>query len=192
MPSRYLGILLAAGAGTRYGQPKILAHDGAWLRTATATLQQGGCARVYIATGAARPPLPLGTTELHVEAWTRGLGATVHAAIAAVTALTCNNDEHDNLVLHTIDTPDVGPDVLARLIAHHPGPAGITRAHYQGRPGHPVIIGRDHWQPLLASLSELSGGSSDAGARHYLRERDVLGVECGDLATGADIDYPGC
>ncbi|MBD8507136.1 NTP transferase domain-containing protein [Hoyosella sp. G463] len=188
MPSRYLGIILAAGAGNRYGQPKILAHGGAWLRTATATLQQGGCARVYIATGAARPPLPPGTTEIHVPGWNTGLGTTVHAAITALDALTCNNDDRDGLVLHTIDTPDVGADVLARLIDHHPGSWGITRALYQGRPGHPVIIGRDHWQPLLASLA--ADASGDAGARHYLRGQQVIGIECGDLATGADIDHP--
>ncbi|WP_278313862.1 nucleotidyltransferase family protein [Lolliginicoccus levis] len=188
MPHSCTGIVLAAGAGSRYGQPKILAHDGDWLRTAATTLQEGGCTHVFVATGAARPSLPPGTTEIHVPAWRTGLSATVHASITAVTALTSENGESGSIVLHTIDTPDVGPAVLARLIDNHPGSWGITRALFQGRPGHPVIIGRDHWQPLLASLAE--DGASDAGARHYLRGQHVLGVECGDLATGADIDHP--
>ena len=39
---RVLGVVLAAGAGTRYGMPKILAHDGRWLERAVAALRDAG------------------------------------------------------------------------------------------------------------------------------------------------------
>jgi hypothetical protein len=32
------------------------------------------------------------------------------------------------------------------------------------------------------------GTRGDSGARDYLRRHDVTLVECGDLATGADVD----
>jgi CTP:molybdopterin cytidylyltransferase MocA len=49
-------------------------------------------------------------------------------------------------------------------------------------PGHPVLLGRDHW----AGVVETSTG--DRGARDYLASHEVALVECGDLATGADVD----
>jgi hypothetical protein len=48
-----------------------------------------------------------------------------------------------------------------------------------------VLLGRDHW---TAPLSTLAG---DEGARGYLEAHRVIGVECGDLATGRDVDRPG-
>ena len=64
------------------------------------------------------------------------------------------------------------------------GAAALVRATYSGRPGHPVLIGRDHWAPVAAT----AGG--DSGAREYLLARGVVECECGDLATGRDVDRP--
>jgi CTP:molybdopterin cytidylyltransferase MocA len=61
--------------------------------------------------------------------------------------------------------------------------ASLARATYDGRPGHPVLIGKDHLGPLRGTLH------GDVGARAYLDAHDVLAVECGDLATGADVDH---
>jgi CTP:molybdopterin cytidylyltransferase MocA len=47
-----------------------------------------------------------------------------------------------------------------------------------------VLLGRDHWAGVIATAT------GDQGARAYLRGHDVLAVECGDLATGADVDRP--
>ena len=46
------GLLLAAGAGRRYGMPKALVDGGAWLRRAVATLAAGGCEQVLVVVGA--------------------------------------------------------------------------------------------------------------------------------------------
>jgi CTP:molybdopterin cytidylyltransferase MocA len=58
----------------------------------------------------------------------------------------------------------------------------LSRATYGGRPGHPVLIGRDHLEPIMASLT---GGS---GAKGYLAHHGAHSVECGDLASGQDHD----
>ena len=46
-------MLLAAGAGTRYGMPKALAEGGAWLRSGVAALRDGGCDEVVVVLAAA-------------------------------------------------------------------------------------------------------------------------------------------
>jgi CTP:molybdopterin cytidylyltransferase MocA len=82
-----------------------------------------------------------------------------------------------------VDTPGVGADVVARLVGRA-APDTLLRATYDGRPGHPVLLGRDHWAAVVASAA------GDRGARDYLREHRAVDVECGDLADGTDIDTP--
>ena len=45
-----------------------------------------------------------------------------------------------------------------------------------------MLLGRDHWEGVCASAA------GDRGARDYLAAHDVTMVECGDLATGRDVD----
>lgn len=47
------GVVLAAGAGTRFGMPKVLADSGEWLVSAANALREGGCAEVVVVLGAA-------------------------------------------------------------------------------------------------------------------------------------------
>ena len=176
---RGAGVVLAAGAGTRYGMPKVLAGQGGWLRAAVAALHGGGCAEVVVVLGAAIVDVPPPARAVIAEDWAEGLSASLRAGISAL-------DAADFAVLHTVDTPDVGADVVRRVLsAAGSSPSGLARAHYGGRPGHPVVLARRHWPDLLAGLH------GDEGARPFLGARsDVLAVECGDLATGVDIDTP--
>ena len=170
------GVLLAAGAGTRYGMPKVRAEDGRWLRAAVAALTDGGCDDVVVVLGAAQVDVPDRARAVVAEDWEDGLSASVRAGINAVDA--------SFVVLHAVDTPDVGADVVRRVLdAALSSASGLARAHYDGRPGHPVVIARSHWPELLATL----GG--DEGARPFLSARtDVVAVDCADLASGQDID----
>jgi nicotine blue oxidoreductase len=171
------GVVLAAGAGTRFGMPKVLAYEGQWLHTAIDALAGGGCAEVVVVLGAAVVDVPSPARAVIATDWHDGLSASVRAGIAAAGAA-------DAAVLHTVDTPDVGPDIVRRVLgAARTTDSGIARAVYHGRPGHPVAVARRHWPALLSSLT------GDDGARPFLRQRDdVCAVECGDLATGADVD----
>ncbi len=83
-----------------------------------------------------------------------------------------------------VDLPDVGPEVVRRLIDSGASPDALARATYDGTPGHPVLLGRQHWAGVLASAT------GDRGARDYLATHDVRLVEVGDLATGEDLDRP--
>jgi nicotine blue oxidoreductase len=169
------GVLLAAGAGSRYGMPKVLAEQGEWLTTAVAALADGGCDDVVVVLGAAVVDVPPRARAVVARDWEVGMSASLRAGLAAVA-------DAELAVLHLVDTPDVGADVVARVLAAAQA-SGLARATYGGGPGHPVAVARRHWAELTAMLS------GDEGARAFLRARDdVVTVECGDLATGADVD----
>jgi nicotine blue oxidoreductase len=62
--------------------------------------------------------------------------------------------------------------------------SALARASYDGRPGHPVLLGREHWGPVREQAH------GDEGARGYLRHHQVELVECGDIGSGDDVDRP--
>jgi molybdenum cofactor cytidylyltransferase len=177
--SRAVGVLLAAGEGRRYGRPKVLVEG--WLDAAVDALQAGGCADVVLVLGAAQVAAPPGVTPVVAQDWRDGLSASVRAGLAEA-----DRTLADYAVLHVVDTPDVGPAVVARVLGRaRKSHSGLARAYFGDRPGHPVVIARGHWPDLLKQLK------GDRGAGAYLRGRpDVEAVECGDLAGGQDIDEP--
>jgi nicotine blue oxidoreductase len=174
-----VGVLLAAGAGTRYGMPKVLAQHGEWLRIAVEALANGGCDDVVVILGAAVVDVPKPARAVRAEDWATGMSASLCAGLDAA-------GEAELVVLHLVDTPDVGADVVTRVVgAARSSSSGLARATYDGRPGHPVAIARRHRAALAARLH------GDEGARTFLKESPgVVLVECGDLATGLDIDEP--
>jgi molybdenum cofactor cytidylyltransferase len=174
---RSVGILLAAGAGRRYGTPKVLVAG--WLHTAVAALRQGGCAEIVLVLGAAEVTPPRGVTAIFAPQWHEGLSSSVRAGLEEA-----DHSGADYAVLHVIDTPDVGSAVVARVLERALGSeSGLARAYFGDRPGHPVVLARRHWPAVLALLS------GDRGAGAYLDTRsDVEIVDCTDLACGEDID----
>ncbi len=174
-----LGVVLAAGAGTRYGSPKILAHDGLWLDLAVRALRDGGCDEVLVVVGAAAPEMPPGAQAVVNDEWRTGMGSSVRVGLQ-----TCETTDADLAVLHLVDTPDIGAEVVGRVL-DHAASTGIARATFDDTPGHPVVLARRWW----AEVAEAATG--DQGARTFLRGNpDVITVECGDLATGRDHDRP--
>lgn len=178
------GLVLAAGAGSRYGMPKALAVTTAgapWLPTVVDTLVAGGCDTVHVALGAergrARLLVPPPAAVVEVGNWREGLSATVRAGLAALA-------ETDAIaaVIAPVDLPAMPPSAVARLIATGAGSHDLARAVFDGADGHPVLIGRAHWPAVTAAV----GG--DRGAGGYLAAHAARRVECGDLWDGADVD----
>lgn len=180
------GLLLAAGQGSRMGRPKALvtgADGEPWLERSVRVLRDGGCSEVTIVLGAdaeaARGLVPPGALVVVADDWRHGMSASLRAGLDAL-----GQGGAAAALVHLVDLPDVGADVVARLVAVHDGPDVLARATYGGRPGHPVLLGRSHWAGVAASVT------GDGGARDYLARGGAIPVECGDLASGRDQDRP--
>lgn len=173
-----VGVVLAAGAGTRFGMPKVLADTGRWLASAVAALRRGGCGDVVVVLGAAvdEVTIPPVARAVVADDWADGLSASVRAGVRAL------GESIDRAVFLPVDTPDVTAGAVRR-VRDAARDTGVARAVYAGRPGHPVVIARRHWPALLDTLA------GDEGAAPFLRSRDdVVAVECADLCSGIDID----
>ena len=107
-----------------------------------------------------------------------GQSASLAAALSAVPA------DAVAVVITLVDLPDVDAAVVRRVLdaAAPMTSSALGRATFSGTPGHPVLIGSAHFEGLRASLV------GDRGARDYLAARFPTLVECGDLATGVDVD----
>jgi CTP:molybdopterin cytidylyltransferase MocA len=190
------GLLLAAGAGRRMGRPKALltAPDGsALVDTVVDRLVAAGCHGAMVVLGAEAERAtamlrdrPRGECQVVVAPdWTEGIGASLRRGL---TALDDTPPEVGAALVTLVDLPDVGEAVMARVLdrwrADGGRPDALVRATYDGEPGHPVLIGRDHWVPLQESVA------GDSGAQGYLSRRIVHRVSCEDLATGRDVDRP--
>lgn len=177
-----VGLLLAAGAGRRFGGPKALARDEdgtSWLLRSLQALRP--CAEIVVVLGAeaerAAALLPMSVSRIRADDWAEGMGASLRAGLSAVGATS-----HESALVSLVDLPDVDAAVVARLVAAATGPDVLARAAYDGVPGHPVLLGRDHWAGVIETAT------GDLGARDYLAAHEVALVECGDLATGVDVD----
>jgi nicotine blue oxidoreductase len=180
------GLLLAAGAGRRYGMPKALVDGGAWLRRAVATLTDGGCELVLVVVGAEAdrvvPLVPVIASTVLVPDWAEGMGASLRAGLAEL--LRTVPPQVQAALVHLVDLPDVDASVVRRLVGLA-GPTVVARAGFDTQPGHPVLLGRQHWADIVASAH------GDRGARDWLAHRsDLIVVDCSDLASGIDVDTP--
>jgi nicotine blue oxidoreductase len=164
-------------------------HDDGRLlvERAVATLRDGGCTRIWVVLGAesARVRAEASLADVSVvdnPAWKSGMGSSLRVGLAALS----ETDAPAAAVL-LVDTPGIGPDAVARLLAAAPAdPGALLTATYKGKRGHPVILGRDHW-PGVTTLA-----TADVGARAYLiaHADQVQGVPCEDIADDTDWDVP--
>jgi CTP:molybdopterin cytidylyltransferase MocA len=181
MTARVAGILLAAGQGSRLGQPKALIDVGGRPLAArgVALLRDGGAAPVIVVTGATAVDLP-GVLTVHNPRWRTGMGSSLAAGLATVP------DGCSAAVVALVDQPLVGTQSVRRLLAAHQAGASVAVAAYAGRPRNPVLLAREHWPEVIA----LAAG--DSGAREFLRAHQdlVTLVECGDTGRPDDIDTP--
>jgi CTP:molybdopterin cytidylyltransferase MocA len=208
--TRVAGILLAAGEGSRFGQPKALVElDGQTLaERGIHMLLAGGADPVLVVTGAAQielapkdPKAPKGAQapghEIHTVyngEWRTGMGSSLRAALRALSQAGKPDAAERSaavlppdvaaVVVALADQPLVGAEAVARLIAAHRAGASVAVAAYQGQPRNPVLLAREHWPEVIATAT------GDQGARAFLRARPdlVTLIECGDTGRPDDID----
>jgi molybdenum cofactor cytidylyltransferase len=176
------GLVLAAGAATRFGAPKQLADlDGIpllehSLRTMTAT----PVGRVVVVLGSGADEITV-AVDLHgadvvvCSRWEEGQSASLACGLAELAGC-------EAVVVTLGDQPRISADAVRRVIAARNGAAAV-RATYGGNPGHPVLLEEELFEPLR-------NVSGDKGARNLLCSVQVLDVPCDDLGGGEDVDTP--
>ena len=176
------GLVLAAGAATRFGAPKQLADlDGVpLLEHSLRTITTGPVGRVVVVLGSGADEI-LGAVDLHgaeprvCTRWDEGQSASLACGLAELA-------DCEAVVVTLGDQPRVSPDAIRRVIAARNGAAAV-RATYGGNPGHPVLLERELFEPLR-------NVTGDKGARNLLLSVQVLDVPCDDLGGGEDVDTP--
>lgn len=158
-------IICAAGQSTRMGgQNKLLTPlaGAPLLRHSLQAFCAAKAAPLYLVTGHEADKvqsLAADVTKamsfdiacLYNPDFAKGMGTSIACAVRQL------SDHYDSVMIALGDTPHITAPIITKLIASHHRLAAhhsrITRPLYNGRPGHPVIWGRDY----LAALSTLSG-----------------------------------
>ena len=179
MQPRVAGILLAAGEGSRLGQPKALVEIGGQrlVDRGVLLLRAGGADPIIVVTGAAPADVP-GALVVHNPEWSTGMGSSLTAGLSALCALSpeeCSAAECSAAVIALADQPLVTPECVKRLIASHRGDA-IT-AVGPDRADSPSAVGT----PSSAGTPGPAVGPGPAGT---LRAADGPGLAVGPGPAG--------
>ena len=160
---RVAAVVLAAGAGTRFGGPK----QRLFLPSVVATLREAPVDPIVVVAGAY--PLDVdGARVVEFADWERGPGASLRRGLRALPR------ETEAAVVCLADGPRLRPAAVERVIARWRRGAGeVVAASYGGERGHPVLLGRPVWPTI-----------PDEGARTL--EADL--VPCDDIGSPGDVD----
>ncbi|HEV7563074.1 MAG TPA: nucleotidyltransferase family protein, partial [Solirubrobacterales bacterium] len=173
-------VVLAAGAGTRFGGPKQLAElEGRPLLARVLESVEGFGEDQVVVLGAAAEQVRVAVPEdrwkvVVVTDWEAGLGASLRAGLASVP------DARSALVVLG-DLPWLRREAVERVLAAaEDSDAEAVRAFEGTVPGHPVF--------LRGSLLERARSAPDAGLAGVLKGAHLTRVECAGLGACRDVD----
>lgn len=179
-------LILAGGAGRRFGGGKLLADLGGApviRRTADAVLS-AGFGEVVVATGAAHPQIAAALAGLACRIvptpdWEEGMAASLRAGLAAL------GTPEQGVLVFLGDMPLVPVALCPPLAALAQAAGYAARPRVGGQPGHPAAF-------TLAALPDLARLTGDVGAAALLkgREQGVAYLETEAIGAVLDIDAP--
>ncbi len=171
------GLVLAAGAGRRFGGPKaaVLVEGERLVDRAVRILGESGCHPIVVVLGAWIGEVD-GADVVINELWDEGMSTSLHVGLAAI-----EETDADRVIVSLVDLVGLTSAAVRRVLACD---AELVAATYGGVRGHPVMMARTHWAGAAAKAQ------GDRGARAYLAEHrdELVLIEVGDLADGQDLD----
>jgi CTP:molybdopterin cytidylyltransferase MocA len=158
------GIVLAAGASTRFGSPK----QAVLLEPVVQRVREGReLSEILVVLGAHEAETS--ARAVHCSDWERGPGASLRCGLAAL------GEEVEAAVVVLGDGPGIDPRAIDRVVAAWRDGAGDrVAATYGGVRLHPVLLARGAWDDV-----------PDAG----LRAMPAALVACDDLNAPGDVDF---
>jgi len=219
-PPRVAGLVLAAGAGRRFGMPKALVpYGGSLLVERAYRLVAGLCDPVFVVLGAAADEVlsraDLGQARVLVNPeWDTGMGSSLRVGLTAVAALAspAGGLPANHQIGGLPATHQIGGSPAKRRGAGAAGLVDAVLVHLVDLPGMTAAAIRRvaahasadvlavatyngvRGHPVLLGRTHWSGvaesASGDQGARTYLTAHEVAEIECADVADPADLDYP--
>lgn len=177
------GVLLAAGAGRRFGGGKLLAPLGGQplAQWALDALLGSALDEVVVVVGDRGDEVRRALHLRHGRAvtahdWDEGMAASLRRGVAALRGA-------DFALVALADQPGLTAPAVDLLIAAARQQGGAVRASYEGTPGHPVVLPAG----AFAAVAALTG---DEGARRLLPTLHPHPVEVGHVARPEDVDTP--
>lgn len=176
------GVVLAAGASSRYGQPKQLLdyHGEPFVRRVAKTALAAGLSPVVIVTGANAEAVEAAVRDLPVilarnEQWQDGQSASVKAGLSQCA-------DSGGAVFLLVDQPQVTVHVLQALASRHAlGLPPVIVPLVADRRGNPVLFDR----AVFADFQALEG---DVGGRAIFRNYPVEYIPWHDESLLFDVD----
>jgi molybdenum cofactor cytidylyltransferase len=187
-PKELAGVVLAAGASNRLGQPKqLVTFDGRSLLQHAVEKCLPVCPLgVFVVTGAEREsvgkilrgePVQI----VHNKAWRDGLASSITTGIAAVP------DDSKAVLLMLCDQPKLSAAELAQLVSVWAGhPDRVVASRFGATFGAPAIFPREVF-PMLEALRGDRGAKSVIGQLADSILVDVPGAEL-DIDRPEDLD----
>jgi molybdenum cofactor cytidylyltransferase len=177
------GIILAAGASTRLGEPKpaLLWRNRPLVWHVVQTATDAALSPVIMVSGAYTPiiRLALGERPVHIvhnADWEEGQSSSVRAGLHALV------DEVGAVIFFLVDQPQIPVSLVRKLVETHASTrASIVAPMVDGQRGNPVLFDRDTFDELL----ELTG---DSGGRQLFSRYPVTWVPWHDARPLLDID----
>ncbi len=217
--ARVAGLVLAAGAGRRYGMPKALVpYEGSLLVERACRLVAEICDPVVVVLGAAadevgeRADLGAATVVVNPD-WDTGMGSSLRVGLTAIAALRPSpgglrqnrqpggSPAKRQGVGWRGSGSGSGSGTVDAVLVHLVDLPGVTVAALRRVAGcaAPDVLAvgsyagvRGH--PVLLGRTHWAGvaaqATGDQGARGYLAAHEVIEIDCSDVADPTDLDYP--
>jgi nicotine blue oxidoreductase len=176
--TEFVGLVLAAGEGKRFGGPKapFELHGERLVDRSVRILREAGASHVYVVLGAWVGNVPHAECIVNSE-WETGMGSSLRVGLNFLETQT----DFQRVVITLVDLPGLTAPAIQRVANDS---QAISVATYDGTRGHPVAFNREHWTEVANSAY------GDFGAREFLKSHAELvsSVDVSDVATGEDMD----